>query len=52
MSSVRAGMYLRLRRDEESGGAVVQAIDEMCRKLLANPVMEEHTIEREKLDAS
>lgn len=33
-----------------AGGALDARIEEMCRKLLANPILEDYTIEREEGD--
>jgi phosphoribosylformylglycinamidine synthase subunit PurS len=40
VSEVRAGKLLRLVFDAEDRAAAESAVDGMCRRLLANPVME------------
>lgn len=39
--SVRAGKYLEVRLDAESEGAAQSRVEEMCRRLLSNPVIED-----------
>ena len=41
---VRVGRLVRLRLNAPSEGAAREHIDEMCRKLLANPVTEDYEI--------
>jgi len=43
--SVRAGKYMEIRVDAKDKGAAEAAVTEMCRKLLANPVIEEFRVE-------
>jgi phosphoribosylformylglycinamidine synthase len=45
VSSVRAGKYLELRLDAESREAASARVSDMCRRLLANPVIEDFRIE-------
>ena len=40
IGEVRAGKFLTLRLDAGDRGAAESLVDEMCRKLLANPVIE------------
>jgi len=40
--SVRMGKYLEVRINELEPDKAREAVDEMCRKLLANPVIEEY----------
>ena len=40
VSEVRSGKLMRIAFEAEDHGAAEAAIDEMCRRLLANPVME------------
>ena len=48
VDSVRAGKYMEIRVDAASKGEAEAAVTEMCRKLLANPVIEEFTFEVEE----
>jgi phosphoribosylformylglycinamidine synthase subunit PurS len=42
---MRVGKVLDLTLDETDAGRARQRLDEMCRKLLANPVIEDYTYE-------
>ena len=42
---VRAGKYIEVRVDEETLEAAEVQVGEMCRKLLANPVIESFSFE-------
>jgi phosphoribosylformylglycinamidine synthase subunit PurS len=42
---MRVGKVLDLTLDETDTGRARQRLDEMCRKLLANPVIEDYTCE-------
>ena len=42
---MRVGKILDLTLDETDAGRARQRLDEMCRKLLANPVIEDYTCE-------
>ena len=42
---MRVGKVLDLTLDENDAGRARQRLDEMCRKLLANPVIEDYTCE-------
>jgi phosphoribosylformylglycinamidine synthase len=42
---MRVGKVLDLTLDETDAGRARQRLDEMCRKLLANPVIEDYTCE-------
>ena len=42
---LRVGKVLDLTLDETDAGRARQRLDEMCRKLLANPVIEDFTCE-------
>ena len=44
---VRMGKFLELQLEEESRTAAEARVDEMCRKLLANPVIEDYRFELE-----
>ncbi len=47
VQSVRAGKYLEIRVDADSADDAGNAVDRMCRLLLANPVIEEYRFEVE-----
>jgi phosphoribosylformylglycinamidine synthase len=43
-SDVRIGRYIRLKVDAASEGEARTKLDEMCAKLLANPVTEDYEV--------
>ena len=48
VSGVRIGKFIELRLDPKPGATSEQAraqVDDMCRKLLANPIIEDFTFE-------
>jgi phosphoribosylformylglycinamidine synthase PurS subunit len=45
VESVRAGKYMEIRVDAASKEKAEEAVTEMCKKLLANPVIEEFRVE-------
>jgi phosphoribosylformylglycinamidine synthase len=47
VDSVRAGKYIEIRIDAEERGIAEAQVTEMCRKLLANPVIEDFRYELE-----
>ncbi|MHB8375533.1 MAG: phosphoribosylformylglycinamidine synthase subunit PurS [Dehalococcoidia bacterium] len=47
VESVRAGKYMEIRIDAPNRGRAEAQVTEMCRKLLANPVIEEFRFELE-----
>ena len=49
VTSVRAGKYMEIRVEEEDRSAAQEQIEEMCRKLLANPVIENYRFELEEV---
>lgn len=49
LSDVRVGKQIEFTVDEADRGAAEKAVDDACRKLLANPVMEDYTIELQEL---
>jgi phosphoribosylformylglycinamidine synthase PurS subunit len=49
VESVRAGKYLEVRLDARDAKAAEARLTEMCRKLLANPVIEDYRFEVEEL---
>jgi phosphoribosylformylglycinamidine synthase len=42
VEDVRAGKYIEIRLEEDNPEKARQLTDEMCRKLLANPVIENY----------
>ncbi len=48
VESVRAGKYMELRIDAPSRKKAEAQVTEMCRRLLANPVIEDYRFEVEK----
>lgn len=49
VASVRLGKYLEVTVDESERSRAEAQVSEMCRKLLANPVIEEFRFELESL---
>jgi len=49
VESVRAGKYLEIRLDGADRSAAESQVTEMCRKLLANPVIEDFRVEIEEI---
>ncbi len=47
VESVRAGKFIQVRLDADDEAGARARVDEMCRKLLANPVIEDYTFEVE-----
>lgn len=47
--SVRAGKYLEIQLEAASGGDAAAQVQVMCRKLLANPVIEQFRFELEEI---
>ena len=47
---VRAGKYLEIHIEEETKAGAEGQVKEMCRKLLANPVIEDFSIEIVDID--
>lgn len=48
VTDVRMGKYIEFKIDRPSVAAAREAGEEVCRKLLANPVMEDYHFEIEK----
>ena len=46
---VRVGKYLEVRVDETDRSRASSLVEEMCHKLLANPVIEEYRFDLEEL---
>jgi phosphoribosylformylglycinamidine synthase PurS subunit len=49
VEDVRAGKYIEIRIDEDNSSKATKQIDEMCQKLLANPIIEKYRFELEKI---
>ena len=49
VTSVRAGKYMEIKLNEVDQGKARAAVDQMCRKLLANPVIENYSFEIEEI---
>ena len=49
VKDVRIGKYIELRVDSASEAEARRKAEEVCRKLLANPVMEDYTFELQKV---
>jgi phosphoribosylformylglycinamidine synthase PurS subunit len=50
VSDVRIGKSIRLVVEADDAGAAYRQVDEMCRRLLANPVIEAYRIDVRALD--
>ena len=48
VESVRAGKYIEIRVDESDEAIASSKVDEMCDKLLANPIIEQYRFELER----
>ena len=48
VGSVRAGKYLEVRLDAKDRKQAEKQLGDMCRKLLANPVIEDYRFEMEE----
>ena len=49
VASVRAGKYMEITIEEDSRNEAYQQVDDMCKKLLANPVIENYAFELEQI---
>jgi len=49
VTSVRAGKYMEVKIEEKDYNKAQQQADEICRKLLANPVIENYTFELKEI---
>ena len=45
VQEVRVGKYIEITLDAESGGQARERVEQMCRKLLANQVIEDFSFE-------
>jgi phosphoribosylformylglycinamidine synthase PurS subunit len=52
VESVRAGKYMEIRLDGDSRQEAERLLNEMCRQLLANPIIENYRFELEPLPAT
>ena len=50
VKSVRAGKYMEVQVNEEDRLIAEEQVREMCRKLLANPVIEDFTFDLERVE--
>ena len=50
VAGVRAGKYMEIRLQEEAKAQAQKKVEEMCRQLLANPVIENYRFELEEID--
>ncbi len=49
VASVRAGKYMEVKIEGNDPAIAQQRVNEMCRKLLANPVIENYRFELEEI---
>ena len=49
VASVRAGKYMEIRLKEDGEAEAARRVEEMCDRLLANPVIEDYRFELEEL---
>ena len=52
VDSVRSGKYMEIHLDARDAADAQVQVNEMCRKLLANPVIEDYRFELEEAPAS
>lgn len=52
VAEVRAGKYLEIHLEADNALDAERQVDDMCRKLLANPVIEDYHIQVEQLAAT
>ena len=50
VDSVRVGKYIEVKLADLRVSQAMSSIDEMCRRLLANPVIEDYRFELEKVE--
>ena len=50
VSAVRSGKYIRIFLEAEDEQTASQAVDDMCKRLLANPVIEDYNFDVEKAE--
>jgi len=51
VEDVRAGKYIEVRIKDNNLAKAKEQVNEMCRKLLANPVIEKYSFEIERAEA-
>ncbi len=51
VKSVRAGKYMEIKLEADSRAAAENIVSEMCRKLLANPIIENFRFELDEVEA-
>jgi len=51
VEDVRAGKYIEVKINESNNEKANSQVNEMCRKLLSNPIIENYRFEVEKLNA-
>ncbi len=49
VEDVRAGKYMEVRINEDDSAKAHKQVNEMCHKLLANPIIENYRFELEKV---
>jgi len=49
VEDVRAGKYMEVRINEQDNSRAHQQVNEMCHKLLANPIIENYRFELEQI---
>ena len=49
VASVRAGKYIEIKLTENDLNAAQRHVNEMCKKLLANPIIENYSFELEEI---
>ena len=49
VASVRAGKYIEIKLTENDLNRAQQKVNEMCKKLLANPIIENYSFELEEI---
>jgi phosphoribosylformylglycinamidine synthase len=49
VTSVRMGKYVEVRIEENEQNKAQEQVDEMCRKLLANPIIENYAFELKEI---
>jgi len=50
VEDVRAGKYIEVKMNENDSGKAQNLVNEMCRKLLSNPIIENYRFELEKIE--
>ncbi|MDQ5825936.1 MAG: phosphoribosylformylglycinamidine synthase subunit PurS [Chloroflexota bacterium] len=50
VSAVRSGKYIRLHMEAADEASAREAVDAMCQRLLANPVIEDYTFTLEETE--